>query len=238
MLADFEVICFDAGGTLLAPYPSVGEIYSRVAAQHGCCAEPEAIEKKFHEIWHRVDAISHLVSHSNEKIEKDWWRHLVREVFSSFESLRDFDAFFEELYELFARPECWRLFPESVEVLKALKSRGKKLCIISNWDSRLLRICEGMGIQEYFDFILISAVFGASKPSRKIFDEALRLSGVEPEKAVHIGDSFEDDIKGAGKAGIKAILIDRKRRSKAQPEAFDKTAIIHDLRELLTVSKP
>lgn len=233
MVDDFEVICFDAGGTLLTPYPSVGIIYSRVAAKHGCAVDPDAVEKRFHEVWQKTDALAHLVSHSSEKVEKEWWSRLVKEVFSSFGGPESFEVFFEELYELFARPECWRLFPESIEVLETLKHRGKRLCVISNWDSRLLKLCEGLGISRYFEFILISAVFGASKPSRRIFEEALNRFGVHPSKAVHIGDSLEDDVRGAQAAGLNAVFIDRRKRSHAHPGAFSNTCVIHDLKELL-----
>ncbi|MBU3759104.1 MAG: HAD-IA family hydrolase [Candidatus Omnitrophica bacterium] len=233
MMETFEAVCFDAGGTLLAPYPSVGEIYSRVAAVYGCQVSPEAVETQFHQAWVRADGLSNLVSHSSEKIEKEFWKSLVAEVFAPFEGPRDFEGFFEELYERFARPECWRLFPETREVLKTLKSRGKRLCVISNWDSRLLTLCEGLGLMEYFDFILISAVFGASKPSRRIFDEAVRRFGVDPAGAVHVGDSLEDDVRGARGAGLEAVFLDRKKRSHQNPEAFRETRVIHDLRGLL-----
>lgn len=233
MVGDFDAVCFDAGGTLLTPYPSVGEIYSRVAARYDCQAAPEAIEKRFHEAWLKADGLSHLVSHSSEKVEKEFWHRIVREVFLPFGGPSDFDGFFEELYELFARPECWRLFPESIEVLETLKSRGKRLCVISNWDSRLLRLCEGLELTGYFDFILISAVFGASKPSRRIFDEAVRRFAIPPSRMVHVGDSLEDDVKGARGAGLEAVFLDRRKRSHHHPEAFSETLVIHDLRGLL-----
>ena len=47
--------------------------------------------------------------------------------------------------------------------------------IISNWDSRLFSLCKDLGLDAYMDFILASAVFGASKPSPKIFEEAASL---------------------------------------------------------------
>ena len=233
MLSRYEVIFFDAGGTLFRPHPSVGEIYSRAAARHGCTADSQAVETRFRDLWHQRDAMHSLASHSSEKIEKDWWRSLVAEVFRHFPGLRDFDVFFDELYMEFAGPDSWRLFPETREVLEALKARGKKLCVISNWDSRLYKLCEGLQIDHYFEFILISAVFGASKPNPRIFEEALRRAGVGPERAIHIGDSIEDDVHGARRAGMKSVLIDRHQRRRADPGSFEQVTVIHDLRELL-----
>lgn len=229
MIDSYKAVFFDAGGTLLHPFPSVGEIYKRVAGVHGCFVDAEKIEKAFREAWLKRDGLSHLTVHNSEKIERLWWRDLVGEVFEAFGGFRDFEVFFTELYDTFARPECWKLYPGTLEILKTIRKKKKHLGIISNWDSRLLGLCEGLGLHNHFDFILASAVFGASKPSAKIFEEALRRAGVQPHEAVHIGDSFEDDIKGARAAGLDAILIERHPGHRQ----LDHVKTIHDLQELL-----
>ena len=209
MLTKFKAVFFDAGGTLLHPYPSVGEIYAKVGKKYGSKAEAAQLEHSFREIWLKHDGLARLQSHSDEKLERNFWKTLVEEVFTAAGGVNDFEVFFTELYDLFARPEVWRLYPDVEDLLKNLKKQGKKLGIVSNWDSRLFHICEGLELNQYFDFVLASAVFGASKPSPKIFEEALKRSGVDAKDAVHIGDSFKDDIEGAGGAGMSAILIDR-----------------------------
>ena len=230
MIADSRAVFFDAGGTLFHPYPSVGEIYAEVAARHGCKVDPGSIEKKFREIWHGRNGMSLLVAHSGEKEERQWWHSVVHETFSCFTTFQDFESFFTELYDVFARPVSWQLYPEVHEVLEALKRRGKILGIVSNWDSRLFELCRGLEVERYFEFILASAVFGASKPNPKIFEEALRRSGFPPGQAVHIGDSLEDDIQGARLAGIKAVWLHRGREKGVDPAGILK---ISDLRQLL-----
>ncbi len=229
MIRSFRAVFFDAGGTLLHPFPSVGEIYWKIASVHGCDVDAETAEKLFRQAWFKKDGLSHLASHSSEKIERAWWRELVHEVFSELGGFKDFEAFFSELYDVFARPEYWKLYPGTLEILESLKSQKKRLGIISNWDSRLFNICEGLGLEKYFDFVIASAVFGASKPSPKIFQEALKRAGVQPHGAVHIGDSFEDDIKGARSVGIHAILIERHPHHRK----LENVPTIHDLKELL-----
>jgi putative hydrolase of the HAD superfamily len=49
----------------------------------------------------------------------------------------------------------------------------------------------------------------AEKPSRRIFDEALRRARVDAAEAVHVGDQPTTDIDGALGAGLAAVLIDR-----------------------------
>ena len=228
MISKYKAIFFDAGGTLLHPYPSVGEIYVQVAARHGCSFKARGLDILFRQAWLKRDGLTSLESHSNEKVERDWWRSLVHEIFETAGGIADFENFFNELYHVFGSPEAWRLYPDVPEILDTLKARGKKLAIISNWDSRLFKLCDGLQVREYFDFVLASAVFGASKPSPKIFTEALQKSGVAPEEAVHIGDSYEDDIKGAHGVGMKAILIERTPK-----RHFPHIPIIRDLKELL-----
>lgn len=234
MIASFKAIFFDAGGTLFHPYPSVGQIYQEVARRYDCEADAHFLETAFHEAWLKRDGLAAFVSHSSEKIEKKWWRDLVHEVFSLVGGVKEFEAFFEELYDLFANPHVWRLYPETLAVLKALKKKRKCLGIISNWDSRLFKLCDGLGISDYLDFVLASAVFGASKPNFRIFQEALFRARVSPEEAVHVGDSLEDDVRGAQSAGMRAILIDRKEKPRTvEGEKFGRVRIIRSLSELI-----
>jgi len=106
--------------------------------------------------------------------------------------------------------------------------------MVSNWDSRLLKLCEGLGIDRYFDFKVISAVFGAAKPDPKIFQEALRQADVRADEAVHVGDSLEDDVRGAHLVGIKTLWLDRSNRhGTLTRDHQDFVNVIRDLRELL-----
>lgn len=232
-----KAVFFDAGGTLFRPEPSVGEVYAEVAAHHGFTAPAEKIEKVFHELWTERDGLASLRGHSSEKKEREWWRGLVWDVFSKLEQtgdrlmeskdkttcplfvgeIEDFEAFFAELYDRFARPETWVLFPDALPTLKALKKHGKILGIVSNWDSRLFGICEGLGVRQHLDFVLASAVVGAAKPSPKIFQEALKQVGAAPHEALHVGDSLEDDVLGAERAGIQALFLDRKGNRPPHP---------------------
>ena len=108
------------------------------------------------------------------------------------------------------------------------------LGMVSNWDSRLLKLCKGLGLDRYFDFKVISAVFGAAKPNPKIFEEALRKANVQASAAVHVGDSLEDDVRGAHLAGIRAIWIDRSNRHETLTKDHqDFVTVIRDLRELI-----
>jgi len=221
MIQRKKAVFFDAGGTLFAPYPSVGELYVSVAAKYGMEAEAAAVESAFHKEFARRDGMASLTSPASVKDEKEWWKSLVREAFLKVTVLRRFDEYFDELYDLFGRPDPWRLYPEVPEVLKELNTRGFILGIVSNWDSRLHDLCGGIGVDRYFDFILASAVVGSAKPHNGIFRQALSLAGTLPEEAVHVGDSVEDDWHGARGAGIDALVVNRNGRELPGIRAID-----------------
>jgi putative hydrolase of the HAD superfamily len=219
-----KIIFFDAGGTLFRPWPSVGHVYARTALKHGVSVDPEIVEKAFHDKWHDRNGSTELTMVSpvgngelsrttSEKIEREWWYALVRDVFHNLEAFDNFDAFFTELYDLFAKAECWRLFEDTLPALDALKARGHRLGIISNWDYRLFSIVKQLGLDNYFETVIASAAVGCSKPGVKIFEAALTAMKVEPAACVHIGDSVADDYEGAQKSGLTPVLIDRSMRA-------------------------
>ncbi len=224
-----KAIFLDAGGTLFRPFPSVGEIYSEVALCHGLTADAEKLEAVFHLTWVKHDGLASLSTGSTEKEERKWWRNLVTEVFNEFGTIENFEGFFEELYDRFARAESWRLFPDALPLLREMKKRGKILGIVSNWDSRLFGICEGLGLKPYLNFILASAVVGAAKPHPRIFEEALKQAGVGPQEALHIGDSLEDDVSGAKRVGIHSIFLDRKGNRPTEAPTISTLQFLHRL---------
>lgn len=208
-----RAVFFDAGGTLLKPYPSVGHVYSRVARRYGVQVSPADINRTFIRVWKLFQKKAPL-GKQTAKRERNWWRGIVTRVMGPHMTKKVFEPYFREVYELFARPACWRLFPDAFPTLKALEKKGYILGIISNWDSRLHRICIGLGLTRYVDFVLASAVEGVGKPQRAIFKRALTLAGVSAGEALHVGDSQKDDLRGARGAGLHALLLDRSQRGR------------------------
>lgn len=201
-----KAIFFDAGNTLLRPYPSVGHIYAKTAHRHGVRLTSAWVEDRFQAAWRDRHSSHHLKS---DHADKAWWRDMVHRVMGSHFSEIKFHRYFEDLYHRFAHPKHWRLFPDALPTLRAL--RGKKLTIgiVSNWDSRLLVLSERIGLTKEVEFVLASAVEGVAKPDRRLFLKALKLARVAASEALHVGDSLKEDYEGAQGAGIRALLLDR-----------------------------
>jgi putative hydrolase of the HAD superfamily len=100
-------------------------------------------------------------------------------------------------------------YPEALGVLEALRAGGRRLVLVSNWDSSLPDWIAHTGVLEPMHAVVTSAGAGAAKPDPAIFRRALDLAGVEPREAVHVGDSCERDVQGARAAGIRPVLVCR-----------------------------
>jgi putative hydrolase of the HAD superfamily len=220
MLTKYKAVFFDVGGTLLTVHPSVGEVYTELARSYGFAGSPEEVDRQFRMQWKKTGGIESLGRQSGREIERKFWRDLVFDVFEHFGGLQDFETYFEQVYEAFRNKDRWRVYEDVLDsdILQTLKRRGVVLGVISNWDSRLKDTLEAMDLARHFDFILASTVVGSAKPDQKIFDEALRLSGVDGQDACHIGDEPLADIQGARQAGVDAILIDRGGRFESFPD--------------------
>lgn len=121
-------------------------------------------------------------------------------------------------------------FPDAPAALRALRDRGLRLVVASNWDCSLPEVLEQAGLAPLLDGVVTSATVGATKPDRRLFEQALEVARSAPEAAVHVGDSLDNDVAGARSAGIEPVLLDRDGR--APP---DGVTTIRSLEELPAV---
>jgi putative hydrolase of the HAD superfamily len=207
-----KAVFFDAAGTLFTVNGSVGEIYARLARQYGKEVSVADLEAGFRRCFATAPPMA-FPGASPEQVhvlEKQWWRDVVRNVFAPLGPFPRFAEYFEALFACFARADAWRLYPETSGVLAALKSRGLLLGIISNFDSRLFGLLDGLGIASCFDPVVISTQVGVAKPGSAIFTRALSHHRLRSNEALHVGDSYEADVMGAQAAGLTPVLVDRR----------------------------
>ena len=208
-----KAVFFDAAGTLMKPNRSVGESYSAFAAKYGMDVSPSDLSQRFRVCFDEAPRLAFpgASQESVETLERDWWKRLVAKVFEPWGRFDKFDVFFAELFAYFAQPDAWRLYPEVLQTLKVLKQRGVRSSVISNFDSRLVQILDGLGIGSCFEHIFVSSRVGYAKPDPQIFHFAVKQHEVEPGESLHVGDSEVNDRRGAANAGLRGILVDRRR---------------------------
>jgi putative hydrolase of the HAD superfamily len=191
-------ITFDAGGTLLAPWPSVGDVYAEVARRHGVNVEAADLTERFRKAWRGRGAFQYALKS---------WEQLVDETFEGL-CAPPSGTFFPELYEAFAKPAAWRVYDDVWATLEGIRDRGLPMAIISNWDERLLPLLKKMGLAEFFSAFLISNHVGACKPDPKIFQAASMALNVPAANLLHVGDSQSEDFDGSRAAGFQGVLVD------------------------------
>lgn len=206
-----RVILFDAAGTLLHLPRGVGSHYAEVARRHGAELSPATLEQAFRAAWKKTPPPPETRLPRPDD-DRGWWRGLAREAFAKVDAATVLDRCFDELWDEFARPGVWELFPETREVLDTLAGRFR-LGVVSNFDTRLLKILRDLGIAERFEHVVVSSQVGAEKPAAHIFNVALDRFGVGAGEVLHVGDEPEADWRGAAAAGLRAFELRRPENS-------------------------
>lgn len=203
-------LLFDVVGTLIRVREPVGTTYARFAGEAGAAVDAALLENAFEAAF---AAAPPLVARPPDTSGRWWWRELVRNALTIARAeVRGFDRYFESLYAYYGEPAAWELYPEVNDVLGLLRSRGLSLGVVSNFDSRLPRLLDRLGLTPWFDCVTYSTESGAAKPAAAIFARALERHRAVARDTVHVGDSMAADVAGARAAGLRAILLDRNGR--------------------------
>jgi HAD superfamily hydrolase (TIGR01662 family) len=132
---------------------------------------------------------------------------------------------------------CWKLVDHAPAVLENLRSKVYRLGVITNAgdEDDVRTLIDNARLRPYFDLIVSSAGMGIRKPNPRIFLQVLSQLGVEPERAVMVGDTLGADILGAHNAGMFAIWVTRWANKAANRDHLDTIqpdAVIGSIREL------
>jgi putative hydrolase of the HAD superfamily len=101
-----------------------------------------------------------------------------------------------------------RLYDDALPFLRALKSRGIKVAIVSNCSEHTRDLLESNGVAALADALVLSCEIGAEKPAAEIFTVALDQLGVPAQRAVFIDDQ-PAFCAAAAALGITAVQIVR-----------------------------
>jgi HAD superfamily hydrolase (TIGR01509 family) len=224
----FEVVFLDAGGVLL--YPD-WERVSRILAEHGIkatsvqLADAEFIAKR------RMDeaGFHHTTGDITEPDGYLGWVVKAAHVDYDHEALHLAAGEFEATH---TRDNLWSDMPDEVPgALRRMRNAGYRLAVLSNTESNLRDRISAVGIDPFFETLIISAEVGSEKPDPGIFLEALRRMQVAPERAVHVGDFYSIDVVGARGARIAPVMLDA--RGLSPDRDVTRVASLAELTDLL-----
>jgi HAD superfamily hydrolase (TIGR01662 family) len=126
------------------------------------------------------------------------------------------------------------LYPDAIDVLRALKTRGYFIGIVGNQPVSAEAMLRESGLPA--DYIATSEGWGVSKPDPAFFARVIEAASLEPQQIAYVGDRVDNDVIPARAAGMWTFLIRRGPWGRAQwtwPEANEAHHRIESLGELL-----
>jgi len=109
----------------------------------------------------------------------------------------------------------------SVEALRRLRELGVLVGLITVCSEDVEVAWPSTPFAGLFDAEVFSSSFGLSKPDPRIYLHCCELLGVEPAEAVFVGDGANDELAGAERVGMGAILIHRPGEDPFWPEVAE-----------------
>jgi putative hydrolase of the HAD superfamily len=202
-----DAILLDALGTLVALEPPAPRFQAELAKRFGLAVTPAQA----------ADAIGAEIAYYRAHLDegrdtaaltalRSRCAEVLRAAVPSLQGIAN-----RELTEALLASLRFTPFPDAQPALTAWRAAGARIVVVSNWDISLHDVLERVSLAPLTDAILTSAEARARKPAPAIFEQALALAGTGPERAVHIGDSLEEDVAGARAADIQPVLIARAR---------------------------
>jgi putative hydrolase of the HAD superfamily len=201
-----KTIFFDSAGTLV-DVPPYSTVWHRIMRDLGLNVTLHNVEK----VVRTADLTYGKRYFSYHGKTQDYWTDYLRLILAKLGiSGSDQPAIVKEIVRRFQENPWSSPYPETKGVLRSLKRRGFTLGVITNATDEVTWRLERVGLGDYFDSITYSQEARSEKPHPRIFRLALDRMGCKPSQAVHVGDSYESDVVGARRAGIRPILVDRR----------------------------
>ena len=230
-----RTVFFDAGYTLLYPAPSLLEVCQQVCQQFGLHVDLNRLQaglENAENFRFRQSEPSRQTWADEQAIANFWldyFSSLLQPSLAEYDQPR-LDQLAHAVAETFKQHTSWQVYADVKPTLEAVRAKGYRLGVISDWNIALGPLLRQFDLIQYFDCMLVSAVVRHAKPSPMLYDMALERANAIPDYTVHIGDSYIHDVLGARAVGITPILLDR------TAELTENTVdclLVHSLYELL-----
>jgi putative hydrolase of the HAD superfamily len=200
-----KAVLFDVDFTLIHPGPTFrGEGYQAFCARHGLDVDSSRFDDAVARAAHLLDGPEDAPY--NAEIFIAYTSRIIEEMGGRGPRV---DACSREIYEEWAACQHFEMYDDVRTVLRALAQSGIRIGLISNTQRCLTSFQSHFELEGLIAGTVSSFEHGFMKPHPSIFTAALNRVGARPDEAVMVGDSIRQDIEGALRAGLRAILLHR-----------------------------
>ena len=187
--AELDAVTLDAHGTLVVLADPVPALKSELA-ERGVERTREAVLAGFQA------EVAYYAPRASEGHDEESLVRLQRECVRVFLEAVGADLDPDEFAPAYVGALHFDVLPGVFEALERLRALGLELAVVANWDLSLYRLLDEVGLARYFKVV----VHAARKPAPDGLLRALGELGVDPGRALHIGDddADRDAAKAAG----------------------------------------
>lgn len=206
MSAGLQAVLFDAGDTLIAYRRPLRILLQDFFIERDIIVPRDAIAETLDAVNPRYRSLVDQVRTVEQ--EQRMWLEVARDFLDLLQPRH------RDLYPVLAQwfGQSWRhlkVFRDVRPAVRALRERGLRLAVVSNWEPSLEHALERLGLRGYFETVVVSSVEGVWKPDPRLFEIALGRLALDGGAAVSVGDHLERDVQAAEAAGVRGILLDR-----------------------------
>ncbi len=197
-----DAVIFDFYGTLAHWVDARATNYTTVLTSFGY-EVPSAVLDGYFTRYDGVDHAEHSVS---EDAYEAWVRLRLRDLACSC-GVPDTDT--EALVDALRELDQGEMvaYPEAAATLESLRDDGLSIGVCSNWGWELDGYLRQVGLLHLVDSGITSARAGSRKPHPGIYERSAESLGIDPSKAVFVGDSWEPDVRGPRRMGMTAVHV-------------------------------
>ncbi len=219
-----KAVLFDLGGTLVRT-TEIPHVMKRILKHRRINRSLEEITQAWKE------AEKGLNFRDLTKLLDEFWVQWNVRILSNLQVNTDTRALAEYIATHWWDYSNVTLYPDAEKTLPLLKEMGLKTGLITNGlQSDVKEILPKVGLQNFFDIVVVIDTLRKMKPDSEVFHYALKQLQTAPSEAIFVGDEIEADYKGAQRSGLIVYLIDR--NDEVQDESVNKISRLDDLFKL------
>lgn len=203
-----RAIGFDLDNTLFDHTAAAGSAMAMLIEQNGWQYKgSESITRE----WNRVERIYFPMYQSGAMELMEHRRARMRDFMTSTDASADEDRL-ELLWNQYVAnySQCWVAYPDAVESVEELKSRGYKLAVLTNGQQEQQEAkLKAIGMGDLFEVCIGIGVMEALKPDLRAFAQLCRVLECRPDEVLFVGDDIYSDVTPSMKTGMKAVWLNR-----------------------------